>query len=45
MLFLDGGSGNDGGKMIHICALGSESFLPDTHDFRMLSLPLILRKE
>lgn len=40
-----GGSGKDGGSRISFFALELEPFLPDTHDFRMVSLPLILRKK
>lgn len=40
-----GGGGKDGESRITFFALVLEPFLPDTHDFRMLSLPLILRKK
>lgn len=40
-----GGGGKDGESRISFFALKLEPFLPDTHDFRVLSLPLILRKK
>lgn len=40
-----GGGGKDGESRIRFFALELEPFLPDTHDFRVLSLPLILRKK